>query len=144
MDHELAFSAAGLLSMTGWLTLIASPYIPVWSNRIAGSLVPVALSGGYLMVVLGSSSGEGGFGTFAEVQTLFSDPDALLAGWIHFLAFDLFVGAWACRIAREEGMRFLWVLPCLPLIFLLGPAGFLVFNALRSLHHHRRKSASNT
>ena len=74
---------------------------------------------------------EGGFGSLPDVMLLFTDPAIALAGWVHYLAFDLFVGAWATRVAREEGIPHLFLLPCLALTFLFGPAGFLAFSALR-------------
>ena len=119
MDFELIFSTAGLLAMLGWGTLIASPRIPNWSDRIAGTLIPITLSIGYLGIILFSpGQGEGGgFGSFAEVTQLFSNPTALMAGWVHFLAFDLLIGAWICRTGRREGMSFWMVLPCLPITF---------------------------
>jgi hypothetical protein len=131
MTHELIFSIAGLLAMAGWLALLASPLIPVWSDRIAGLAVPVALSAGYLVLLIAFPPESGGFGSFAEVIELFSHPGALLAGWVHYLAFDLLIGAWICRTARREAIPFWMVLPCLPATFLFGPAGFLLFSALR-------------
>ena len=132
MDLELVFSAVGLLSMMGWVALLASPLIPVWSDRLAGIFVPAILAVAYVaIVVLVPSENGGGFGSFAEVTQLFTNPGAVMAGWIHFLAFDLFVGAWICRTARDEGISFWLVLPCLPATFLFGPAGFLLFCIIR-------------
>lgn len=68
------------------------------------------------------SSASGGFDS-AEVQTLPSQPQIALAGWLHYLAFDLFVGAWEARTARAEGIPHWAVIPCLILTFLFGPAG---------------------
>ncbi|MEE9315083.1 MAG: ABA4-like family protein [Rhizobiaceae bacterium] len=133
MGYELAFSAAGILAMIGWLVLLASPFYPKWSDRISGYIIPLILSIGYVvLLVLSHNNDGGGFGSLAEVMTLFSYSDALLAGWVHFLAFDLFIGAWQCRTARDEGMKFWLVIPCLALTFLLGPLGLLTFFALRS------------
>lgn len=132
MDHELMFSLAGVLAMAGWATLLAAPLIPVWSDRIAGLAIPLILSVGYVVLaVFYPSDGAGGFNSLAEVMTLFSHPNAMLAGWVHFLAFDLLIGAWICRTARRDGIRFWLVVPCLPLTFLFGPAGYLVFSLLR-------------
>lgn len=132
MDLELLFSIAGVLAMAGWATLLASPLIPLWSDRIAGMIIPLMLSAGYVvLIVFLPSTGEGGFGSLAEVVTLFSHPNAMLAGWIHYLAFDLLIGAWICRTARRDGMRFGLVIACLPLTFLFGPAGFVAFSVLR-------------
>lgn len=132
-DLEIIFSIAGLLAMAGWILLLASPFIPIWSDRIAGIFIPVMLSVGYVVVafILPSDESGGGFNSLAEVMTLFSKPTAMLAGWVHYLAFDLLIGAWICRIAREEGVRFWFIIPCLPLTFLFGPAGFLVFSFIR-------------
>ncbi|MEP2716988.1 ABA4-like family protein [Pseudophaeobacter sp.] len=132
MDYELIFSAAGILAMAGWLTLLASPLMPLWSDRIAGFILPSVLSAGYvLLIVVFPAPGDGGFESLDAVITLFSQPAAMLAGWVHFLAFDLVIGAWICRTARREGVRFWLVIPCLPLTFLFGPAGFLAFALLR-------------
>lgn len=132
MNLELIFSIAGVLAMLGWLTLLASPAIPQWSDKIAGLIIPLMLAMAYVALSLFSPSGEGGgFGSLADVGQLFSQPEVLLAGWIHYLAFDLLIGAWICRDARREKVRFWLVVPCLPLTFMLGPAGFLAYTLVR-------------
>lgn len=143
MDFELIFSLAGLLAMSGWVTLLVSPLIPHWSHRIAGLIVPITLSFGYLIILLFSSTQNGGgFGSFADVTQLFSNPEALMAGWVHFLAFDIFVGAWICRTGRDENIKFWMVLPCLPVTFMFGPAGFLLFSIVRTFRKGMNKSNS--
>lgn len=135
MNFETLFSVAGIVAMLGWLSLFASSRIPEWSDRIAGTILPVVLSLGYVMlVILPAAAGGGGFGSLAEVMELFSYEQAALAAWIHFLAFDLFIGAWACRTARDDGLRFLLVAPCLPLIFFFGPIGLLAFQTIRAVN----------
>jgi hypothetical protein len=57
----------------------------------------------------------------------------LLAGWIHYLAFDLFLGAWQARQAQRLGISHFLVVPCLLLTFLFGPIGLPVFWAIRSV-----------
>ena len=131
MNLELIFSLAGLLAMAGWLVLFASPLIPHWSDRISGYIIPIMLSAGYVTLILFfPSEGEGGFGSLAEVIDLFSNPTAMMAGWVHYLAFDLLIGAWMCRTAKRDGLSFWLVAPCLPLTFLFGPAGFLAFSSV--------------
>lgn len=140
MFFENMFSLAGIIAMTGWLLLLVSPLMPNWSDRIAGVLLPLVLSLGYLMLlIVPASSSGGGFGTLAEVIVLFSYEQAALTGWVHFLAFDLFIGAWVCRKARSESMKFMLVVPCLPVIFLFGPAGFLAFQAVRAVRNRLRQ-----
>jgi hypothetical protein len=89
MDLEVIFSIAGLLAMAGWLVLLASPLIPHWSDLIAGYVIPTSLSLGYVTLILFfPSNGGGGFGSLAEVIDLFANPNAMMAGWVHYLAFD--------------------------------------------------------
>ena len=134
MNLEMAFSAAGVLAISGWLILLGSPFIPTWSDRISGYAIPLLLSAGYVALFAFSNENEGGgFGSLAAIMKLFRYPDAALAAWVHFLAFDLFIGAWQCRRARSVGIRFWLVIPCLILTFLFGPLGMLVYFTLRTI-----------
>jgi hypothetical protein len=84
-------------------------------------------------MVASFAGAEGGFSSLDEVASLFRNPWLLLAGWIHYLAFDLLIGTWEVRDARSRGISHLLVLPCLALTFLFGPAGWLLYLAVRSL-----------
>ena len=110
-----------------------------WTRRLVLSGGwSAALSLAYLVLIAFSLPGApGGFGTLAEVSALFANPMLLLAGWIHYLAFDLLVGAIETREAQKDGMPHLLLAPCLVLTFLLGPIGFLVFLAIRSARRRR-------
>jgi hypothetical protein len=133
MDSETVFGAVNMLALAGWAALVLGWRWPVWSQRVGGIAVPLLLAVAYAGLVLAFwSRAPGGFGSLAEVMALFTMPEIALAGWIHYLAFDLFVGAWEVRTARREGIAFLLVLPCLVLTFLFGPAGFLLFLMLRA------------
>lgn len=143
MDPDMIFRTGSLLTVAGWLTLLASPWLPALADRVAGTLVPALLSVAYAGLVLAFwSRAEGGFGSLDEVALLFETRELLLAGWLHYLAFDLFVGAWIVRTARAEGVPFLLALPCLPLTFLFGPAGYLAFVVLRRVTPGRRSAAA--
>lgn len=133
MPYELVFSAVGFLAMIGWAMLVFSPVLGAISDRIAGLAIPVVLSCGYLVMLLFFPAETGGFGSFADVMQLFSSPQAVMAGWVHYLAFDLLVGAWICRQGRSEHMSFWLILPCLPVTFLFGPAGYLLFSSIRGI-----------
>jgi hypothetical protein len=92
------------------------------------------LSLGYAVLMLVHfADAPGGFQTLAAVQALFTDADVALAGWMHYLAFDLFIGAWILRDARRAGFAHWVVLPILPFVFLVGPAGFVAYLTLKLL-----------
>jgi hypothetical protein len=76
----------------------------------------------------------GGLATLASFDSIIASlgqPWLFVAGWLHYLAFDLLVGTWEVSTAREEGIPHWAVIPCLVLTFMLGPVGFLLFLLVR-------------
>ena len=123
------------MALTGWIALALGPVAPRVLGLVGGVAIPLVLSGGYAAIVLSHwSSGQGGFDSLESVAQLFESRWLLLAGWVHYLAFDLLVGAWQLRTARREGIPHLHLLPCLMATFLFGPAGYLLFQLLRAAH----------
>jgi hypothetical protein len=136
IDPASAFSLAGLLAIAGWLGLILALFVKpvrpfVWPATQV--IIPAILAVAYVLLIWGGRGAfeGGGFGSIEEVRTLFANDSALAAGWLHYLAFDLFVGAWIARDGAARGVPGLLILPCLPLTFLFGPAGLLLYLVLR-------------
>lgn len=133
---ELVFQAGSGLAVLGWLALALSPAGARWTplaRRFAGRWVPLVLALAYVALFARHGMGDGGYGSLAEVQRLFAVPGLLTAGWLHYLAFDLFVGAWISERAAALGWPHWAVLPLLALTFLFGPAGLLAWAVLRGL-----------
>lgn len=132
MALESIFSAAGMVALPGWLLLVFLPR-QRHARLIAGFVLPLVLSALYLsLIVQYFGEGEGGFGSLADVALLFEDQGLLLAGWVHYLAFDLFIGAWETRDAERHQIPHLIIIPCLLMTFLLGPIGLLFYLAIRT------------
>lgn len=132
MTPDTIFQLANPLALLGWAALALAPLAPLWTNRLAIGIA-LALSVLYTAVIAAHfASAPGGFDSLANVMLLFTDPGAALAGWVHFLAFDLFIGAWALRTARAEGIPHVVMLPVLAFTFLLGPIGLAAFFAIRA------------
>lgn len=101
---------------------------------VAGLLIPVSLAVAYATLIVGALPGaEGGFGSLSDVSRLFDNQSLLLAGWIHYLAFDLLVGVLVAEQNEKIGIPGVLMLPVYGATFLLGPIGFLLFQALRAL-----------
>lgn len=133
MSLEALFQAAGALALAGWLLLVAAPGARWSAPLVAGVVIPALLALLYTGLVAWALPGtDGGFDSLDAVARLFADRRALLAGWVHYLAFDLFVGAVEVRDARRLGIPHLLVVPCLVLTFLLGPVGLLAYLGLRA------------
>ncbi len=130
---ESIFSACSTLAIVGWVLLVALPR-QRHAHMAAGLVIPLVISVVYLVLIaqhFGRS--DGGFGSLADVARLFSNPALLLAGWVHYLAFDLFIGGWEVRDAHRHGISHLVVVPCLLLTFMLGPIGLLAYFAVRTV-----------
>ena len=131
MTPESLFSIVNLLAIAAWLPMIVYPRAR-WTSTIVPVVVPAALAIVYTaLIALTLGRTDGGFSSLADVRALFADPWALLAGWIHYLAFDLFIGGWEVRDARSRGIRHIVIVPALVLTFLLGPAGLLLYLGIR-------------
>ncbi len=131
MTPESVFSAASTTALVSWLLLVVRPRAR-WVQVVTGTVVPLAFAVLYVAIIsLRLGRGEGDFSSLAGVTALFSDPWVLLAGWVHYLAFDLLTGAWETRDAARRGIPHWMVVPCLLLTFTLGPAGWLLYQGVR-------------
>ncbi len=133
MTPELMFSLSGTVALVGWLSLAAGILLrnALLRDTMAGLAIPLALSAAYAVLILVFWwTAEGGFDSLANVQKLFTSPWVALAGWIHYLAFDLAIGALLARKIMAAGLSRLFLIPILPLTFLFGPIGFLLGQAV--------------
>ena len=134
MSPEQIFSLAGALSMLGWAGLVLAPRWTITRDWLAPVVVPLLIGVVYVTLMLtyiDRAPEGGGFDSLAGVAALFSVEELLLAGWIHYLAFDLFVGAWEVKDAQEQGIHHLLVIPCLVLTLMAGPGGLLLYWVIR-------------
>ncbi|MGL4555447.1 MAG: ABA4-like family protein [Gemmataceae bacterium] len=72
-----------------------------------------------------------------KVLAAIAQPQAFVVAWVHYLAFDLFVGRWEYLDSRERGVSPWLTGPCLFLTLMLGPLGFLAYLAARGLSRQR-------
>jgi hypothetical protein len=137
MTSETLFTIANISVLPFWLLMIFAPRTS-WALRIIRSpwisITPVMIYGALIVPFL-AQMGPGlinAFGTLNGVMGLLSTPQGALAGWAHFLAFDLLVGRLAYLDAHERGISALVMAPVLLLIFMLGPLGFGLYLIVRS------------
>ncbi len=138
MNNAQLFSLASAAVLPGWLALAALPPLGArWRKHAvaAARIIAAALAGFYFVLLITGLAGEGppsgaSFTSLEGIRLLMSSEAALLAGWVHYLAFDLWVGSWEAEDAR---LLHWLLLPCLALTFLAGPTGLLLYLVLRAL-----------
>ena len=139
MTPEQAFNIANVFALLGWIVLVFLPSHRAAVEGVARTLVPGLLSIAYavILIPLMLRGGGGSVASWEGVAAALNQPWLLIAGWLHYLAFDLLVGVWQVETARKEGIPYLAVLPCLLLTFVLGPIGYLAFLVARWTLGHR-------
>lgn len=131
MTPDRLFQLASALVGPCWLLLLVAPRWR-WTQRVVTFGWPAFIAVVYVWLLVSHRPPPGsGFSSLAQVQALFSSPYALVAGWIHYLAFDLFIGAWEARDGLRLGISRWLLLPCQLLTFFFGPAGLALYLLLK-------------
>lgn len=133
MSPETIFLICNNGVVPAWLLLVFAPRWRVTQQLVHAVWIPTLLGLVYLWAFVGGGPPPEGasFTTLEGVMTLFTSSTAVLGGWVHYLCFDLFVGAWEVRDAQRRAVPHGFVVPCLVLTFMLGPVGLLLYLTLR-------------
>ena len=137
MSYSELFTIFNTAVLPFWALLV---FLPTWKGTnllVHSGLIPLIYGVAYTAllvqgIVLGGPEGAG-FGSIQEVMVGFSVEAGMLAGWIHFLVFDMFVGAWIARDSRRRGIPHLAIIPCLLLTLMFGPLGLLIYVVMRGV-----------
>ena len=133
MTPDQIFAIANPLAALSWLLLAVIPGRRWVTDVVTGRIVPAVFAVAYVAIIIAIfPRAEGGFSTLADVMALFRNPWMVLAGWLHYLAFDLLIGTWEARDAVERGVPQWLLVPCLFLTFMFGPIGWLAYVAVRT------------
>ena len=135
MNPTDVFSITNLFAMAMWILMIFLPKWKITRFLIDYKIIPVILSLVYAIYIFISLKAGNGmdFGSLASVMELFTKEHSVLAGWVHYLAFDLLIGMWILDQNKKLEINHLLIIPCLLGSFMLGPIGFLLFIIIRSI-----------
>lgn len=143
MTLEHVFSLCSGLAILGWLGLVLAPRWHITRDWMAPVAAPLMIGSVYIWLMANSLDAipsDAGFGSLAGVTALYSVPELVLAGWVHYLVFDLFVGAWELQDSQKEGIHHLLVIPCLLLTLMAAPAGLVLYLVVKRTHRSARQS----
>lgn len=133
MSPDQMFLLCNYAVLPAWLLLAVLPHHRLTQLLVHAIWIPLLLGPVYIYALFfGAPAPEGGgFGSLQEVMTLFTSPTAVLGGWIHYLIFDLFIGAWIVRDARRQAINHWLTVPFLFATLMAGPAGLMLYLLLR-------------
>lgn len=147
MTMENIFSLSSLLVMPFWFLMA---FVPTWkwSKRIIGSAwiaAPAAILYVFLVLpgiqdILPQVMNPELTGIAATLGT----PEGATIAWVHFLAFDLFVGRWVYLDSRKRNINPFIMFPFIFFTLMLGPLGFLAYLVLRFFFRENVTTNSTT
>lgn len=134
MSLDALFNIANAVALGGWLMLVLAP-LRREQMIMAARCVAVVLAVTYTLL-LAQAVVSGGLGgdltTLSGLTEGFSKPQAVLVGWVHYLAFDLWVGSWIMEDAGRRRIAHWAMLPVLFLTLMAGPVGLLAYLTIRT------------
>jgi hypothetical protein len=139
MRIEHVFLAVDWGILVPWTLLVFAPRAKA-TQVLVHSVVPcLLLAPVYAFLLFADRPGPQGasFFTLAGVTRIFTTPWAITACWIHYLVFDLFVGAWEVRDAQRLGIKHVYVVPSVLLTLLFGPLGLFSWAVFRAVARKR-------
>lgn len=138
MTPDQVFSIVNLTALLAWIYLIA---VARWTPRAFSVIryaIPIFFALVYLSCLLTAEPNEeAGYQSLAQVTAIFTQPWVIVGAWIHYLAFDFFVGCWILARAKAEGIGHGWIVIPMIFTFMLGPIGLLLFLILLGFRKRR-------
>ena len=148
MYHDI-YNLSKIVALAGWAIIFASLFLKAirsWGLPVAQFVLPAVLSIMYLMMVWAGRHDlhlPHSFTDLEGIHDLYQNRSALTASWLHFLAFDMFAGAWMVRDGATRGIPLLLILFCLPFTFIFGPLGLLLYIIIRFATGHRSVASTD-
>jgi len=135
MTPSTVFSFVNMIALPMWILMILLPKWKVTRFLMDFKVIPVLLAVIYAVYIVQSliAGGMMDFGTLDSVMALFNTETAVLAGWVHYLAFDLLVGMWLIEQNKKVGIHQAVMALCLLGTFMFGPIGFLLFMIIKTI-----------
>ncbi|HCZ10549.1 MAG: ABA4-like family protein [Flavobacteriaceae bacterium] len=130
MLYETIFNIFNSGILLFWMLLLFFPKQSITQKVIAYPWVPLVIAFGYIYF-MGMTSGtfSADFTSLNGLTKMFqnANPQGVAAGWLHYLAFDFWVGCWMLKNSQEKGVKHLWMLVPMLFTFMLGPVGIIIY-----------------
>ena len=139
MGWDTVFGVMNIAAIIAWVVLIFLPRKPiVYSILLYGGVLMMCFvyTAAMLSVLTGLVDPVGGgaqwdFSSIESVRAIFVSDGGIVIGWVHYLAFDLFVGIWVARDADDKEFSRIIQAPILFLTFMAGPVGLFLWLLIR-------------
>lgn len=141
MNTETLFTIFNTGVLLPWLLLLVAPKWGFTQKMLETKWPILILAVAYLSLLLidlfTATNSSIDFMSLTSIKAAFGRDEVMLIGWIHYLAFDLFVGMWELKDGQQRGVAHYWLVPCLILTLMYGPVGFLLYTIVKQFYPHQ-------
>lgn len=143
MSPSEVFTLSNYMVFPMWFLMIVLPKWKATRFLIDFKVIPVLLAILYAIYIIKSMliGPAMDFGSLQSVMKLFTVENAVLAGWLHYLVFDILVGMWMLNENKTLKIHPVLMAPCLIGTFMIGPVGFLIYLSVRAFKKPRAVKA---
>jgi len=130
MFYEIIFNIYNTGILIFWLFLLVFPKSKTTQKITNYPWIPLVIAFGYIFFL---STSEGAFSAdFSSLSGLTemfqnANPRGVAAGWVHYLAFDFWVGCWMLKNSQDKGIKHFWMILPMLFTFIMGPVGILLY-----------------
>ena len=130
MNYEIIFNIYNTGILIFWLFLLVFPKSKLTQKMTDFPWIPLVIAFGYIYF-LGTSDSifSVDFSSLSGLTEMFqnSNPRGVAAGWLHYLAFDFWVGCWILRDSQKKGVKHAFIIFPMLFTFMLGPVGVIIY-----------------
>ena len=130
MNYEIIFNIYNTGILIFWFFLLVFPKSKLTQKMTDFPWIPLVIAFGYIYF-LGTSDSifSVDFSTLSGLTEMFqnSNPRGVAAGWLHYLAFDFWVGCWILRDSQKKGIKHAFIIFPMLFTFMLGPVGVIIY-----------------
>ena len=130
MTYKIIFNIYNTGILIFWLLLLVFPKSKLTQKMTDFPWIPLVIAFGYIYF-LGTSDSifSVDFSTLSGLTEMFqnSNPRGVAAGWLHYLAFDFWVGCWILRDSQKKGIKHAFIIFPMLFTFMLGPVGVIIY-----------------
>lgn len=140
---NILFTICNTLILLVWGSVLFFPKSILSKHLISFPWVPIAISFFYIyFLVLSGDIIDADFSSLEGILKLFKEatPESAAAGWLHYLAFDFWVGTWIIRHSQKNQIKHPYIILPLLFTFMLGPVGILVYSIVYFFSKKPRKA----
>ena len=134
---NILFTICNTSILLVWVSVLFFPKSILSKYLISFPWVPVAISFFYIyFLVLSGDIIDADFSSLEGILKLFKEatPESAAAGWLHYLAFDFWVGCWMLKDSQKKGIKHIFIILQMFFTFILGPTGILIYTLVLLFH----------